>query len=60
VSIESITLALITESIDDLKRMAYSSSLSVRLSDFYNQNSTEEVILMVKSYDRFGHLTVIK
>lgn len=54
---KSITLALFTESIDDLKRMAYSSSLSVRLSVFYNKNSTEEVILMVKSYDKFGHLT---
>lgn len=46
-----------TNSIFDLKILANSDCWAIRQNVYFNRNSTEEIQLMVKSYERFGHLT---
>lgn len=46
-----------TKSVDLLKSLAYYPFDSVRSRVYLNSYSTEEVQLMVKSYDKFGLLT---
>ncbi len=50
-------LASTTKCLNTLKSLAYYPFDSVRILVYLNSYSTEEVQLMVKSYDRFGHLT---
>lgn len=46
-----------TKSVDALKSLAYYPHYSVLNCVYFNCNSTEEIRLMVKSYEKFGHLT---
>lgn len=46
-----------TRSVDALKSLAYYPHQTVRSCVYFNCNSTEEIRLMAKSYEKFGHLT---
>jgi hypothetical protein len=46
-----------TKSVDVLKSLAYYPLDSVRSRVYLNFYSTEEIRLMAKSYEKFGHLT---
>lgn len=46
-----------TKCVNILKSLAYYPFDSVRSRVYFNSYSTEEVQLMVKSYEKFGHLT---
>lgn len=50
-------LASTTKCVNTLKSLAYYPHYSVLNCVYLNCNSTEEIRLMVKSYEKFGHLT---
>lgn len=43
--------------LSEIKKLAYSPYDMVRWAVARNPNATEKVKLMVRSYDKFGHLT---
>lgn len=48
--------ARITTSVEVLKKYAYDSDRVVRHLAYLNSKSTEEIKLMVKAFNKFGHL----